>query len=107
MRNGERYLAVSGDKRNVEDICADIDRLLPELNHATPPVTDNFPDRIRAREAEMRAIWAASELRNDRVRAVTGVSFRPLDESVRDCVESLISVAKIAPVTRAAATETA
>ena len=107
VRNGERYLAVSGDKRNVEDICADIDRLLPELNHATPPVTDNFPDRIRAREAEMRAIWAASELRNDRVRAVTGVSFRPLDESVRDCVESLISVAKIAPVTRAAATETA
>jgi nucleoside-diphosphate-sugar epimerase len=99
VENGERYLAISTDKRNVEDICADIARLLPELNHATPPVTDPFPDRIKAREGEFRAIWAKSELRNDRVRERTGVTFRPLDESIRDCVESLLSVAKV-PVVR-------
>jgi len=99
VKNGERYIAVSTDKRNVEDICADIARLLPELNHDTPPVTDPFPDRIKAREAEFRAIWAQSELRNDRVRERTGVVFRPLDESIRDCVESLLSVAKV-PVKR-------
>ena len=49
VANGERYIAWSTDMRNVEDICADIDRLLPELNHATPDVTDPFPERIQAR----------------------------------------------------------
>lgn len=97
VRNGERYIAWSTDARNVEDICADIDRLLPELGHDTPEVTDPFPDRIKAREAEFRAIWAGCDLRNDRIRAVTGVTFRPLDDSIRDCVESLISIAKVQP----------
>ncbi len=101
VRNGERYIASSTERRNCEDICADIARLLPELGHDTPPVTDPFPDRIKAREAEMRGIWAQTELRNDRVRAVTGVTFRPLDESIRDCVESLITVAKVKPKLKA------
>jgi nucleoside-diphosphate-sugar epimerase len=100
VKNGERYIAWSTDTRNVEDICADIDRLLPELRHATPEVTDPFPDRIKAREAEFRGIWAGAELRNDRIRAVTGVAFRPLDDSIRDCVESLLSIAKVQPVVR-------
>ncbi len=95
VKNGERYIAWSTDARNVEDICADIDRLLPELRHDTPPVTDPFPERIQDREAELRAIWAGCELRNDRIRAVTSVKFRPLDDSIRDCVESLISIAKV------------
>jgi len=93
--NGERYIAWSADKRNVEDICADIARLLPELNHDTPAVTDPFPDRIKAREAEFRAIWAGTDLRNDRMRAATGIEFRALDDSIRDCVESLIAVAGV------------
>lgn len=95
VENGERFLAWSTDARNVEDICADIDRLLPELAHDTPSVVDPFPERIKAREAELRAIWAGADLRNDRIRSVTGVDFRPLDDSVRDCVESLLSVAKV------------
>ena len=97
VKNGERYIAWSTDARNVEDICASIDRLLPELGHAAPQVTDPFPERIQAREQEMRAIWAGCELRNDRIRAVTSVNFRPLDDSVRDCVESLLAVAKVQP----------
>lgn len=52
MKNGERYIAWSTDTRNVKDICADIDRLLPELGHDTLQVTDSHPDRIKAREAE-------------------------------------------------------
>ena len=92
VKNGERYIAWSTDARNVEDICADIDRLLPELNRATAELIDPQNDRIKAREAEFRAIWALSDLRNDRMRAATGVTFRPLDESVRDCVESLIAI---------------
>jgi nucleoside-diphosphate-sugar epimerase len=101
VKNGERYIAWSTDTRNVEDICADIDRLLPELNHDTPSVVDPFPERIQAREAEFRAIWAQGDLRNDRIRKVTGVTFRPLDDSIRDCVESLISVAGVKVRTRA------
>ncbi|MGH2930128.1 MAG: hypothetical protein ACRDL8_18135 [Solirubrobacteraceae bacterium] len=99
VKSGARFIAWSADARRVEDICADIDRLLPELNHATPPVTDPFPERIQAREAEFRAIWALADLRNDRIRAATGVRFRPLDDSIRDCVESLISIAAV-PVKR-------
>jgi nucleoside-diphosphate-sugar epimerase len=100
VKNGDRYIAWSTDTRNVEDICASIDRLLPELGHATPQVTDEFPERIQMREQEMRAIWAQCELRNDRIREVTGMKFRPLDESIRDCVESLLSVAQVKPVLR-------
>lgn len=95
VNNGERYIAWSTETRNVEDICASIDRLLPELRHDTPAVTDPFPDRIKAREAELRAVWAGCELRNDRIRAVTDVEFRTLDISIRDCVESLVSVAGV------------
>ena len=95
VKNGERYIAWSADKRNVEEICADISRLLPELNLDTPTVSDPFPDRIKAREAEFRDIWAKSELRNDRIRAITGVNFRTLDDSIRDCVELLLSIAKV------------
>ena len=100
VRNGERYIAWSTDTPKVEEICASIDRLLPELGHATPEVTDSFPDRIKAREQELRDIWAGCDLRNDRIKAVTDVEFRPFDESLRDCVESLLTVAKVKPVLR-------
>jgi nucleoside-diphosphate-sugar epimerase len=101
VRNGERYIAWSTDTRNVEDVCASIDRLLPEIGFDAPRVTDPFPDRIKAREAEFRAIWAGCDLRNDRIRDATGISFRPLDDSIRDCVESLLSIAKVEPKRRA------
>ena len=100
VKNGERYIAWSTDTRNVEDVCASIDRLLPELGHDTPEVTDTYPDRIKAREAELRAIWAGCDLRNDRIKSVLDIDFRPLDESIRDCVESLLSIGKVKPVLR-------
>jgi nucleoside-diphosphate-sugar epimerase len=102
VRNGERYIAWSTEAIDVEEICARIGVLLPELNHDTPAVTDPFPDRVKAREAELRAIWAGCELRNDRIRAVTPVTFRPFDETLRDCVESLLAVAKVQPKRKAA-----
>ena len=100
VKNGERYIAWSTDMRKVEDICASIDRLLPELNFAIPEVTDNHPDRHKAREAEFRAIWDQIELRNDRVKSVVPINFRPLDDSIRDCVESLISIGGVEVTTR-------
>ena len=101
VKNGERYIAWSTDTRRVEDINTDIGRLLPELGHAPGPVVDGQGDRIRAREAEMRAIWDGCDLRNDRIRALLGVEFRPWEVSLRDCVESLLAVAGVQPQRRA------
>jgi len=92
VNNGERYIAWSTETRRVEDICGDIARLLPELGHHTPQVVDKQPERIQAREAEMRAIWDGCDLRNQRISALLGLGFRQLDESLRDCVESLLAV---------------
>ena len=100
VRNGERYIAWSADAVPVEEINAGIDRLLPELRHDTPPMTEIHPEHIQKREQELRSIWAGVELRNDRMREATGVTFRPFDESLRDCVESLIAVAGVEPKRR-------
>jgi dihydroflavonol-4-reductase len=100
VRNGERYIAWSTDSRKVEDICKDIDRLLPELAFEIPAVTDSFRDDIKAREAEFRKIWALCDLRNERMRAAIGITFRSLDDSIRDCVESLMSIGGVVPVRR-------
>jgi nucleoside-diphosphate-sugar epimerase len=100
VKNGERYIAWSTDTPRVEEVCAGIDRLLPELGHDTPEVTDSFPERIQAREAELRAIWGACDLRNDRIKSVLPITFRSFDESLRDCVESLISIGKVEPKLR-------
>jgi nucleoside-diphosphate-sugar epimerase len=97
VANGERYLAWSTERRDYEDICASIDRLLPELRHDPGPIVDNSPDRWKEREAEFRSIWAGLTLRNDRIRSAVPITFRPLDDSIRDCVESLLAVAHVIP----------
>ena len=98
VSNGERFIAWSTETRNVEDICASIDRLLPDLGFAGAELIDPLPDKVKAKEAEFRAIWGGCELRNDRIRERLDMEFRPLDVSIRDCVETLICVAKVEPV---------
>lgn len=100
VANGERYIAWSTETPNVEEVCASIDRLLPELGHDTPEVTEVHPEKLKAREELYRRIWAQCDLRNDRIRAVTPVTFRPFDESLRDCVESLLTVGNVKPKLR-------
>jgi bifunctional dihydroflavonol 4-reductase/flavanone 4-reductase len=97
VANGERYIAWSTETRDYEDIAASIDRVLPELHHDPGPIADNTPERLKLREDEFRTIWAGLELRNDRILAAAPVTFRPLDDSLRDCVESLLAVAAIVP----------
>ena len=96
-RSGQRYLAWSAERHNVEAISRRIRHLLPELGLAEPEIDDAHAEEIKAREAELRANWARCDLRNDRVRAVTGVRFRPVDESLRDCVESLLAGGQVQP----------
>lgn len=102
VANGERYIAWSTERRDYEDVVATIDRVLPELRHDPGPIADDTPERHQAREAEFRSIWAGLELRNDRIRSVVPIEFRPLDDSIRDCVESLIAVAGVQPSRRPA-----
>jgi nucleoside-diphosphate-sugar epimerase len=96
VANGERYLAYSTETRDYEDMCTSIGRILPELHHEPGPIVDPAPERWKMREAEFRSIWAGLTLRNDRVRAAVPISFRPLDDSIRDCVESLLAIAHVA-----------
>lgn len=98
--NGERYLSWTTERRNVEDVCADIDRLLPELGHDASEVTDPFPEHLQERAQELRAIWAQCDLRNDRVLSIMDLDFIPLDQSIRDCVESLLAVGGVKPKLR-------
>ncbi len=100
VKNGERYIAWSTECINVEDVCAGIDSVLPELNFKVTAPVEVHPEKLQAREQKYRAIWAQCDLRNERMRAVTGVTFRPFEESLRDCVESLLTVAGIEPVVR-------
>jgi len=90
VKNAERYIAWSTETRDVKDVCASIDRLLPEIGFAGANLIDPFPPAIQAKEAEFRAVWEGCELRNERIRAALGMEFRTLDISIRDCVESLL-----------------
>ena len=53
--------------------------------------------KIKAREEEFRGNWAQTDLRNDRMCELVGITFRPFDESLRDCVESLMSIGGVEP----------
>lgn len=100
VNNGERFIAWSTDAPKVEYVHDSIDRLLPEIGFAGATLVDPFPEHVQAKEEYFRAIWAGCELRNDRIREKTGMEFRPVDVSIRDCVESLISVAGVKPVVK-------
>ena len=102
VTNGERFLAWSTESRRYEDIVATIDRVLPELHHDPGPIVDESPERWKGRENEFRSVWAGLQLRNDRIRRAVPITFRPLDDSIRDCAESLIAVAGIEPTRRPA-----
>ena len=101
-----RGLSVSA-KPDSYDICFVADGntrgfLRDRLGSHPGPIVDNSPDRWKAREAEFRSIWGGLTLRNDRIRAAVPISFRPLDDSVRDCVEALMAIAGVEPNRRPA-----
>lgn len=99
VKNAERYIAWSTEAWDVADICARIAEVLPELKFQVTQPHDQHPEKLQARESKFRAIWGGCDLRNDRIQSVTNVSFRGFDESLRDCVESLLAVAGVKAVT--------
>lgn len=100
VKNGERYIAYSTDKIDIEEVCARIDRLLPELGYATPDMSEDLDEAGLKRSQERRAVYAGTDLRNDRIRGVVGITFRDLNDSLRDMAESLITVGEVTPVLR-------
>ena len=90
--NGDRFIAWSTDAIDVADVCAEIDEVLPELAFDVTEPVEIHPEKIQMREGKYRSIWMGCDCRNERIQAVTGVEFRPFEESLRDCVESLISI---------------
>ena len=73
VKNGQRFIAWSTETRNVEEVCASIDRLLPELGFAGATLIYPPPQSVKTREAEFRSIWGGCELRNERIRAALGM----------------------------------
>ena len=86
VANGERYLAMSTETRDYEDICTSIDRLLPELRHDPGRSSTRRPTDGRRGEAEFRSIWAgltAAQRPHPRRRADHVPSARRLDPRLR------------------------
>ena len=100
VTNGERYIAYSTDKIDIEEVCARIDQLLPELGYATPDLAQNLSEKDLQRSRERRAVYAGTDLRNDRMRSVVPIAFRDLNDSLRDMAESLISIGEVVPALR-------
>ena len=98
--NGDRYIAYNAERIDVEEVCARIDRLLPELGFATPDTTEDLDEEGLARRRERRAVYFGTDLRNDRTRTLFGIEYRDLNDSLRDMAESLISVGEVEPVLR-------
>lgn len=95
VRNGERYISWSTERFTPEEICQRITELLPEMGFVPSKDVVKYSENARKREDYFRGVWRRIDLRNDRIRDATGVTFRPFDESLRDCVESLLTVAKV------------
>ena len=102
VQNGERYIAWSTETANVEEVAELVGNVCPTaeiqvrpMGTTSNPTQGGAPDP--AQEAALRRIWTNCDLRNDRIVAATGVTFRPIAESVRDCVESLLSVGEVVP----------
>jgi len=100
----KRFFLCSTDTIEVEHIGAAIARLIPEmgfdingLSASSSSNQDALLMKLGMTEDEVRQVWAKCDLSNKKVCAAVEASFRPLDDSLRDCVESLVAVAKVKP----------
>jgi len=91
----------STDTPRIEDIVKGTARVLPkaDIDPARQIVDTNSPE-VQKHKSELKQIWSGVQLRNDRIRTATGQTFRPLEQSLRDCVESLITIAERKPRVR-------
>ena len=77
-----------GEQFTLEYISKRIAFLLPEIGYVPPTPNDGDGLKPKAHQrdgidsrAHYEGIWLSCTLRNDRIRAATGVTFRPVDSS--------------------------
>lgn len=98
VQSGERRLLVNGEKVLMEYLLHHLHGIFPESAGfaLTKNAIDKEPDAIRKNEAYFREVWAGIELRNDSAVQL-GVTFRPLQDTLRDAAESLIGICALKP----------
>tara|TARA_B110000977_G_scaffold68580_1_gene93029 strand:- start:815 stop:1450 length:636 start_codon:yes stop_codon:yes gene_type:complete len=96
--NGDRFIAGPTDAMDVADVCAKIDKVLPELSFEVSESVEIHPKKIQVREEKYRSIWMGFDCRNERIQAVTGVAFKPFEDSLRDWGESLVLIGGVKPL---------
>ena len=92
LENGERFIAWSTETRNVEDVCASIDRLLPELGFAGATLLIPCPKRSRRARLNFEQSGTAVNCETTVLKPPWVWNFARSTNPIRDCVESLITV---------------
>lgn len=85
--SGSRFLVVSSDKVYFSDMGRYISAALPELKGVPTTCGPSFLGKMSSVDAEL--LWSRVQLRNDAVKKATGMTFRPLLDTLRDNVMSV------------------
>merc|ERR1712232_1053892 len=88
--SGSRFLVVSTDKVYFSDMGRYIKEALPELLDVPITCQPGFLGKLSAVQAEL--LWSRLQLRNDAVREATGMTFRPLLDTLRDNILSVETI---------------
>jgi len=92
VQSGERFMLTSGDTIYAEHIGQRIMELFPEYDCATTVAPGLAKKVVRS-----EPFWIRVQMRNDKVRKATGITFHTFDETMRETVESLVKVGGIKP----------
>jgi nucleoside-diphosphate-sugar epimerase len=102
--SSNRYFVCSTDAIDVERIGATISKSMPHIDFDMSDLSMSDSEfgrgiliELGITETEARSIWQGCKLQNRRICETVGIIFRPLEESLRDCVQSLITVAGVSP----------
>ena len=88
--NGSRYLLTDMTRIHPEDVGHRLNDLFPQYL-ATTTLSTTEP------QMPVHPIWDSVQTRNDLARAELKMQFTPLDESLVDCVESVIAIGGLQP----------
>jgi len=92
VQSGERFMLSSGDSIFAEHIGPRVMELFPRYDCAT-----TVAPGVAGKVVRSSPIWIRMQMRNDKVRKATGLTFRMFDDTIRDTVESLVKVGGVQP----------
>mmetsp|Transcript_19645 Transcript_19645/g.61725 ORF Transcript_19645/g.61725 Transcript_19645/m.61725 type:complete len:390 (+) Transcript_19645:94-1263(+) len=92
VQSGERFMLTSGDTIYAENIGPRIMELFPQYDCATTVAPGLAKKVVRS-----DPFWIRVQMRNDKVRKATGLTFQMFDDTMRDTVESLVRVGGVQP----------